>query len=49
MGYLVNHLARLLAGALRAPIAARGVVPGKFTQLLALDEHDGLTQRCTCP
>ncbi|MGH3841736.1 MAG: MarR family winged helix-turn-helix transcriptional regulator [Pseudonocardiaceae bacterium] len=48
MGYLVNHLARLLANALRARIAHRGVVPGQFAQLLALYEHDGLTQSQLC-
>ena len=43
-GYLVNHLARLLARALRQGIAPHGVVPGQFPVLLALWEEDGLTQ-----
>jgi DNA-binding MarR family transcriptional regulator len=44
LGYLVNHLARLMARALYAEIAAQGVVPGQFPVLLALWEEDGLTQ-----
>jgi DNA-binding MarR family transcriptional regulator len=48
MGYLVNHLARLLANALRARTAPDGVVPGQFAQLLALYELDGLTQTQLC-
>ena len=44
LGYQVNHLARLLALALRRRIEALGVVPGQFAQLLALYEQDGLTQ-----
>jgi len=44
----VNHLARLLAQQLHARIAPLGVVPGQFAQLLALFEHDGLTQRELC-
>ncbi|MGH3481936.1 MAG: MarR family winged helix-turn-helix transcriptional regulator [Nocardioidaceae bacterium] len=44
LGYQVNHLARLLAQALRRRIEADGVVPGQFAQLLALYEQDGLTQ-----
>lgn len=43
-GYLVNHLARLLARALRQDIAPHGVVPGQFPVLLALWDEDGLTQ-----
>ena len=43
-GYLVNHLARLLARALYQKIAPHGVVPGQFPVLLSLWEHDGLTQ-----
>lgn len=43
-GYLVNHLARLLARSLRARIEPLGVVPGQFAQLLALFEEDGLVQ-----
>ena len=44
LGYQVNHLARLLAQALRHRIEEVGVVPGQFAQLLALYEQDGLTQ-----
>jgi DNA-binding MarR family transcriptional regulator len=48
LGYLVNHLARLLALALRDRIEPYGVVPGQFAQLLALYEADGLTQAELC-
>jgi DNA-binding MarR family transcriptional regulator len=48
LGYQVNHLARLLAQALRQRIEPVGVVPGQFAQLLALYEQDGLTQRELC-
>jgi DNA-binding MarR family transcriptional regulator len=48
LGYQVNHLARLMAQALRARISPRGVVPGQFAQLLALYEKDGLSQRELC-
>ncbi len=48
LGYQVNHLARLLAQALRVRIEPHGVVPGQFAQLLALYEEDGLTQRDLC-
>lgn len=48
LGYQVNHAARLLAIALRDGIAPLGVVPGQFAQLLALYEHDGLTQAELC-
>ncbi|MFA5594484.1 MAG: MarR family transcriptional regulator [Trueperaceae bacterium] len=44
LGYQVNHLARLLATALRTRIEPLGVVPGQFAQLLALYDEDGLTQ-----
>ena len=44
-GYLVNHLARLFADALRERIAPLGIVPGQFPALLALWEKDGLTQK----
>jgi DNA-binding MarR family transcriptional regulator len=44
LGYLVNHLARLMARALHTEISAHGVVPGQFPVLLALWEEDGLTQ-----
>jgi DNA-binding MarR family transcriptional regulator len=47
-GYLVNHLGRLLAQALRDRIAPYGVVPGQFAQLLVLYESDGLTQAELC-
>ncbi|MCW4457357.1 MarR family winged helix-turn-helix transcriptional regulator [Microbacterium sp. MPKO10] len=45
LGYQVNHLARLMELRLRDRIAATGVVPGQFAQLLALFEEDGLSQR----
>jgi DNA-binding MarR family transcriptional regulator len=48
VGYQVNQLGRLLAQGLGARIAAYGVVPGQFAQLLALFEEDGLTQRDLC-
>ena len=48
VGYQVNRLARLFEAALRARIAAHGVVPGQFPALLALFEHDGRTQRELC-
>lgn len=48
LGYQVNHLARLLAAALRARIEPLGVVPGQFAQLLTLYETDGLTQTELC-
>jgi DNA-binding MarR family transcriptional regulator len=48
LGYLVNHLARLLALALRDRIEPHGVVPGQFAQLLALYQADGLTQAELC-
>jgi DNA-binding MarR family transcriptional regulator len=48
LGYQVNQLGRLLAQGLGGRIAAYGVVPGQFAQLLALFEEDGLTQRELC-
>jgi DNA-binding MarR family transcriptional regulator len=48
LGYQVNHLARLMAQALRTRIEPYGVVPGQFAQLLALYEQDGLTQNELC-
>lgn len=48
VGYQVNRLTRLFEAALRARIAASGVVPGQFPALLALFEHDGRTQRELC-
>lgn len=48
MGYQINHLARLLAAALRARIEPVGVAPGQFAQLLALFEDDALTQSELC-
>jgi len=48
LGYQINHLARLMAQALRERIAPLGVVPGQFAQLLALYEQDGLSQRELC-
>ena len=48
LGYQVNHLARLLAVALRVRIEPQGVVPGQFAQLLALMERDGISQAELC-
>jgi DNA-binding MarR family transcriptional regulator len=48
LGYQVNYLARLLARALGERVKRLGVVPGQFAQLLALFEHDGLTQGELC-
>lgn len=48
LGYQVNHLARLLAHALRERMEPVGVTPGQFAQLLALYESDGLTQAELC-
>lgn len=48
LGYHVNYLARLLARALGERVKRFGVVPGQFAQLLALFEHDGLTQAELC-
>jgi DNA-binding MarR family transcriptional regulator len=48
LGYQINHLARLMAQALRVRIAPLGVVPGQFAQLLALYEEDGQSQRELC-
>lgn len=48
LGYQVNHLARLLAAALRERIEPHGVVPGQFAQLLALLEQDGVSQSELC-
>jgi DNA-binding MarR family transcriptional regulator len=47
-GYQVNHLARLLAAALKERIEPHGVVPGQFAQLLALLEQDGVSQSELC-
>lgn len=48
LGYQVNHLARLLAAALRERIEPHGVVPGQFAQMLALLERDGVSQNELC-
>ncbi|WP_067537598.1 MarR family winged helix-turn-helix transcriptional regulator [Nocardia crassostreae] len=48
LGYVVNHLARLMEQALRDRIAEYGVVPGQFAQLLALYEQEGVTQNELC-
>ena len=44
-GYLINHLARILAQALAREIRPLGLVPGQFMVLLELWREDGLTQR----
>ncbi|ETA53377.1 MarR family winged helix-turn-helix transcriptional regulator [Ponticoccus alexandrii] len=43
-GYLVNHMARLFAGALRDSVAELGLTPGTFPAMLELWAQDGLTQ-----
>ena len=48
LGYQVNHLARLLAAALKERIEPHGVVPGQFAQMLALLERDGVSQSELC-
>lgn len=48
LGYQVNHLARLLAAALKERIEPHGVAPGQFAQLLALLEQDGVSQGELC-
>ncbi|MRH90109.1 MarR family transcriptional regulator [Nocardia sp. SYP-A9097] len=48
LGYLINHLARLMEHALRDRIAEYGVVSGQFAQLLALYEQDGVPQHELC-
>ncbi|MGW5454829.1 MarR family winged helix-turn-helix transcriptional regulator [Nocardia sp. NPDC003979] len=48
LGYVINHLARLLEQALRDRIARHGVVPGQFAQLLALYEREGVSQQELC-
>lgn len=48
LGYQVNHLARLLAQAIRLRIEPLGVGPGQLAQMLALYEEDGLTQTELC-
>lgn len=44
MGFVANHLARLLAHHLQAEIAPLGLAPAQFMTLLELWEGDGLTQ-----
>ncbi|MEU4599976.1 MarR family transcriptional regulator [Nocardia sp. NPDC023988] len=48
LGYVINHLARLMEQALRDRIARHGVVPGQFAQLLALYEQEGVSQQQLC-
>lgn len=48
LGYVINHLARLMEHALRDRIAGHGVVPGQFAQLLALYEEEGISQLQLC-
>ncbi|MEV0385426.1 hypothetical protein [Nonomuraea sp. NPDC050643] len=45
LGYLINHLGRLLGNGPRVDIAGTGVTPGQSAQLLALYERDGLLVR----
>ncbi|MDJ0992506.1 MAG: MarR family winged helix-turn-helix transcriptional regulator [Dinoroseobacter sp.] len=44
-GYLVNHLARLFAGALQSRIKPMGLSTGVFPVMLHLWQRDGLMQR----
>lgn len=44
-GYLVNHLARLFAGALQSRIKPMGLSTGVFPVMLHLWQKDGITQR----
>ena len=44
-GYLVNHMARLLAKGLQDRIAPLGIVIGQFPILLELWQKDGVSQR----
>lgn len=44
-GYLVNHLARLFAGALQSRIKPMGLSTGVFPVMLHLWQEDGITQR----
>lgn len=45
LGYVVNHLARLMARELEARIKPQGIALGAFPALLHLWEKDGLTQK----
>lgn len=45
LGYVVNHLSRLMTQALGVETARLGVTPGQLPVLMCLWEQDGLTQR----
>ena len=45
LGYVVNHLSRLMTQSLNDEIKEHGVSPGQLPVLLCLWEQDGLTQR----
>lgn len=45
LGYVVNHLSRLMTQALGEETASLGVTPGQLPVLMCLWEQDGLTQR----
>lgn len=45
LGYVVNHLSRLMTQALGDETANLGVTPGQLPVLMCLWEQDGLTQR----
>jgi len=45
LGYVINHLSRLMTQTLGDEIKACGVTPGQFPVLMCLWEQDGLTQR----
>jgi DNA-binding MarR family transcriptional regulator len=45
LGYLANHMARLLAQGLHERIKPLGLAPAQFTALVELWRGDGITQR----
>jgi len=45
LGYVINHLSRLMTQSLGDEIAAHGVTPGQLPVLMCLWQQDGLTQR----
>jgi len=45
LGYVINHLSRLMTQTLGDELKSSGVTPGQFPVLMCLWEQDGLTQR----
>lgn len=45
LGYVINHLSRLMTQTLGDKLKSSGVTPGQFPVLMCLWEQDGLTQR----